>query len=84
MNWNIVEYSSEPSTLDTTSSSTLVYIRKDVVFVEATEDKDAHWECLEHAVKAEQWELYKSIIENTSALADVEDALIELAGMIGG
>lgn len=81
--WYTVESGIEPSEIDNTSSEIYVYLRKDIVKVE-DEEKGTHYEYLEQKIKKDDWDMYKQIISNTSDLADVQDALIELAEMVVG
>lgn len=82
--WNHTEYTNKPTEIDNTSSSTSVYIRKNISFVEATEERDAHWECDEQIIPKSDWVLYEKLLHHDSEISDVEDAIIELAELIGG
>ena len=44
----------------------------------------AHWGYSEQAIPVEDWETYNEIIANAQGLSDVQDALLELAGIIAG
>lgn len=81
--WYAVESGIKPSEIDNTSSEIYVYLRKDIVKVE-DEEKGTYYEYLEQKIKKDDWDMYKQIISNTSDLADVQDALIELAEMVVG
>lgn len=81
--WYAVESGVKPSEIDNTSSEIYVYLRKDIVKVE-DEEKGTYYEYLEQKIKKDDWDMYKQIISNTSDLADVQDALIELAEMVVG
>lgn len=86
--WKKSESIEKPLEVDTVSSSTVCYVRKDITFVEAVEiegmEKPAHWEYLEQTIPAADWGIYESVIRNASNINDVSDALIELAEMIVG
>lgn len=88
--WKHAENSSseQPAAIDRTSSSRVVYVRKDFAEVPAEEldgqTIPAHWAYLERAVPAEDWETYTELIANAQGLSDVQDALLELAGIIAG
>ena len=73
-----------PQALDTTSSKKYVYVRKNLVLVEATEEIGAHYEWDEKKIPKEDWAVYEQVIEHESALDDVYAALTELAELIGG
>ena len=88
--WRHAENSSseKPATIDRTSSSRVVYVRKDFVEIPAAERDGqtypAHWGYSEQAIPVEDWEAYNEIIANAQGLSDVQDALLELAGIIAG
>ena len=82
--WYKAEYTERPLDVDTKSSATVAYVRKDIIHVDGTEVKDARWECMEQTVPQEDWELYALLMEQKSEVSDIEDALMELAEMIGG
>lgn len=82
--WELVEYSIEPMELDDTSSSSVVYIRRNIKLVEAKNERDAHWECEEHRVPKEQWDVYKDVLMHGIEISEVQDALTELAEIIVG
>lgn len=60
-------------------------VRRNFRFVEAAGDQDdmdyvpAHWQYEEWQMTSDQYEVYKVM---TGEMADTEDALIELAGLI--
>ena len=78
--WRKAESKIKPMLIDTTSSNTVVYVRKNIE--EVTRDEETLFVYDEQEVKKEDWELYQSILANTSDIADVQDALIELASII--
>lgn len=53
--WKKAESTIQPNEMDNTSSSTVFYVRKNIVFVEATETKDAHWEWEEMIIPKEYY-----------------------------
>ena len=81
----------KPKTIDETSSKVIVYFRKDFKAVKIpvptmdgdTELKDG-WEWMEIRILKEYWEVFKSAYQNTSDINDLTDAVIELAGILGG
>ncbi len=80
--------STKPSTIDSTSSSTHVYVRKDFEEV-PTYDQDGeqigtHWKYKEQCIPKEDWEIYQTAMQNTADINDLTDAVIELAGILGG
>lgn len=81
--WERIECSIKPAEVDKTSSNTIVYVRKNIEYVDATESKDAHWEADEQRIPYADWGIYEGVIENTMSISDVEDALMELADLIG-
>ena len=42
------------------------------------------WTFLSKEILKEDWELYKTALQNTSDINDLTDAVIELAGILGG
>lgn len=74
----------KPNVIDKTTSKKFVYVRKDFVLIEATEDIPAHWQWMETKIPADDWEIYEKTIDHDSALDDVYSALTELAEMIVG
>lgn len=65
---------------------TFIRVRKDFILIpEKGEDEHkipAHWEWMEQKIRKEDWEFYQTLIDHTTTLSDVEDALIELAEII--
>ena len=88
--WIHAENSSsvKPAAIDRTSSSRVIYVRKDFVEIPEAEldgqTYPAHWSYSEQAIPVEDWEAYNEIIANAQGLSDVQDALLELAGIIEG
>lgn len=74
----------KPSVIDKTTSKKFVYVRKDFVLIEATEDIPAHWQWMETKIPVDDWEIYEKTIDHDTALDDVYSALTELAEMIVG
>ena len=60
-------------------SGSQVIIRKDFLFVQATEEENAHWEYSEWQMSEKEYEIYKNFEDR---MKEQEDALVELAGMI--
>ena len=83
--WNHIDGSGvRPQELDTTSSKKFVYVRKNIVLVEETEERGAHYEWDEAKIAKEDWEVYEQVLAHDTALDDVYAALTELAELIGG
>lgn len=76
------ESTERPLLIDKVSSPTTVFVRKNIVEVAATEEIPAHYEYEENAIPTEEWNLYESIVRQD--VNDLEDAIFELAGIIGG
>jgi len=72
----------KPSIIDKATSPTTVYVRKDIVEVEEAEDNPKHYEYLENAIPVEEWNLYESLVRQD--VSNLEDAICELAEIIGG
>lgn len=79
--WRKSESKIKPVLIDTTSSQTVVYVRKNIE--EVTRDDETLYVYDEQEVKKEDWDLYKTVLDNSSELADIEDALVEIANLIG-
>lgn len=71
-----------PAEIDSTSSQVYVYVRRDIVRVEATEDAPAHYRWEEMKIPREMWAVCEKVFSHDGALEDVYAALAELAGMI--
>lgn len=86
--WRHAENSgyARPEELDTTSSQKVVYVRKNIIFVEERTEEDqtfpAHYEWDEMTIPKEDWAVYEQVIGHGAALDDVYAALTELAEMI--
>lgn len=77
----------KPEVVDSSSSSEYVYIRKNIVEVEKEDEQNNKYTVYqyeEQKVSKDDWEIYQSVLTNASDIADVSDALIELASLIGG
>lgn len=90
MSWRLVQNSNDikPDEIDTTSSKSVVYIRKDFKEVEISGMEEGEtrtvWQYLEQEIPQQDWELYRSVLQNETDISDLTDAVIELAGLIGG
>ena len=77
----------KPAAVDETSSKKVVFVRKDFRQEERT-DMDGEpylvWVWYETKIPKEDWETYKMAMQNTTDIADLTDAVIELAGILGG
>lgn len=79
--WRKSESKIKPVLIDITSSQTVVYVRKNIE--EVARDDETLYVYDEQEVKKEDWDLYKTVLDNSSELADIEDALVEIANLIG-
>ena len=77
--------STQPAAIDRNSSRVYVYVRKDFVFIEESEDKPAHWEYLEARIRREDWDLFEGLMSLETTTSDLGIALEALLDfMIGG
>ena len=60
-------------------SGNIVIVRRDFREVEATGDREAHWEWTEWQMTKDQYEVYQTFEIRAK---EQEDALVELAGLI--
>ena len=76
-----------PGEVDTVSSRTHVYVRRNIVLVPEVigdEPIPAHYQWEEMKIPREMWEVCEKVFGHDSALDDVYSALVELAEMIVG
>ncbi len=84
--WKEVESATRPSELDTASSKVYNYVRRNI----REEEREVNGETIvyyvfeEQRIRKEDWDTYAKVIQNTQDVADITDALIELAELIGG
>ena len=80
--WKTSESATRPTELDTVSSKAYNYVRRNI----REEDRDGEvcYVFEEQRVRKEDWDTYMSVAQNTQDVADINDALIELAELIGG
>lgn len=78
----------KPSELDQTSSKKYIYIRKDFVLIEESEDTPAHWQWMEKKIPREEWEMYSKLISHDediqSIRLDMEEAVTGLLEFVLG
>ena len=74
----------KPDAIDQSASNRYVYVRKNFVLIEATEDIPEHWQWMETKILKEDWEIYLEVMDHGTALDDVYAALTELAEIIAG
>jgi len=87
MIWKKAESAERPVELDTTSSKTVNYVRKNITEVEREQpdgSKMTMYEYDELAVLKADWELFETVSDTATRISDAEDAIIELASLIGG
>lgn len=89
--WYEVENGSvaRPADVDTTSSRSYVFVRRNITFVEEVKDGEeitspAHYRWEEMKIPREMWEVCAKVLGHDMALDDVYTALTELAEMIVG
>ena len=71
-----------PADVDTTSSKAYVYIRRNIVLVDGTDDAPAHYRWEECRIPRDAMAIWQKAMEQDAALDDVYAALTELAEMI--
>lgn len=87
MIWKKAESVERPAELDTTSSKTINYVRKNITEVEREQpdgSKMTMYEYDELEVPKADWLLFNELSESATRISDAEDAIIELASLIGG
>ena len=87
MIWKKAESAERPIELDTTSSKTVNYVRKNIVEVKREQPDGTSMTMYEYdelAVPKADWLLFNELSDSATRITDVEDAVIELAEMIGG
>ncbi len=88
--WNKVTNGSDnrPADVDETSSKVYVYVRRNIIRVEASgegeEAAGAHYEWEELKIPREMWEIARAVFEHTEELEAISGAIIEIAEIIGG
>lgn len=86
MAWRNAQSTIRPEAIDTTSSKKYNYIRKNIT--EETIEQEGQtvtvYNYLEDQILKEDWSLYESLVDSETRIGEVEDAVIELAGIIGG
>lgn len=69
--------STKPSEIDTTSSQSYNYVRKDFeelpIYDQLGQQIGTHWRYLENKVKKEDWEIYNSLSKQEADIASVEN-----------
>lgn len=87
MEWKHSESRELPAQLDETSSQKYTYVRKNIE-EETREDMDGTTYTMyvyeELAVPKADWLMFSNLTDSEGRLNDVEDALVELAEIIGG
>ena len=81
MEWKHVESTVKPEEFDTVSSKKWNYIRKNITS-EKTDDI-LMYKYDQAKVLKEDWDIFLEVSDNISRVADLEDAVIELAELIG-
>ena len=86
MNWKKAESANRPAELDTTSSKKYNYVRKNITEEqrETEEGTMTFYVYDELKVLKSDWALFLAVADSESRIADCEDALVELAEIIGG
>lgn len=86
MNWRKAESTIRPAELDTTSSRKFNYVRKNIVEEQRETEQGTITMYVYDELKVAKadWELFETVSDSAERIADVEDAVIELAELIGG
>ncbi|HCK87196.1 MAG TPA: hypothetical protein DHW39_00135 [Erysipelotrichaceae bacterium] len=86
MNWKKSESAERPSELDTTSSKVVNYVRKNIVEkqIESEGQTATMYDYEELAVPKSDWLLFSGLSDSETRISEAEDAIIELAEIIGG
>ena len=79
--WQRSENDSLNKPLEVEKSGSSMIVRKDFKKIDGTEEIHAHWAYLEWQMTKEQYDVYKTMNEK---LSEQEDAILELADLIGG
>lgn len=87
MNWNRTESAERPDELATNISKKYNYIRKNITEVQKEQPDGSTMTMYEYdelEVLKTDWELFETVSESATRISEVEDAVIELAELIGG
>lgn len=87
MNWNRTESAERPDELATNISKKYNYIRKNITEVQKKQPDGSTMTMYEYdelEVLKTDWELFETVSESATRISEVEDAVIELAELIGG
>ena len=87
MNWNRTESAERPDELATKISKKYNYIRKNITEVQKEQPDGSTMTMYEYdelEVLKTDWELFETVSESATRISEVEDAVIELAELIGG
>lgn len=82
MEWAKSESGVRPAELDTESSNHFNYIRKNIEETK-NEEEQIMYVYDELKIAKEDWELFNTVNDSATRIAEVEDALLELAELIG-
>ena len=84
--WYYSEATTPPLPIDNKTSKKFVYVTKDVEEFEREIDGEimTMYRWREQKIPKEDWEIYRTAMQNTTDIADLTDAVIELAGILGG
>ena len=86
MNWKKAESAIRPAELDTTSSRKYNYVRKNIMEEQRETEQGTITMYVYDELKVAKadWELFETVSESAIRISEVEDAVIELAELIGG
>ena len=86
MNWRKAESTTRPAELDTTSSRKYNYVRKNIVEEQRETEQGTITMYVYDELKVAKadWELFETVSDSAIRISEVEDAVIELAELIGG
>lgn len=81
MMWQHAQNGSDerPREVDDLTSRKYVYVRRNLVLVESTEDAPAHWEWDELKVAREAWEAWEQGEANADGIADLSTTVSDTA-----
>lgn len=86
-NWHEAIADEAPELIDTGSSPTTVYLRKDIREVERKDETTGETRTEYHYMEKEYSKIEYMLLtnsDNTGRISDIEDAVVELAEMIVG
>lgn len=84
--WTKSQSNIKPDTVFEDKSSGTVYVRRNITEVEVQgemgEKPIKMYEYEENKIDAKDWETYRTVLDHSDELADLQGAVIELAGIV--